>query len=187
MLKSQARKIFIQKRKDALPQQRMKWDDLVLIQFDKLGLPEIDVLFSYSPMETEVNADPIVDYLYYRNPDMELAYPVCNFDNNTMQAIKAEIDTPFVKNLYGIPEPESDEIIHPELIDIILIPLLCFDEDGYRVGYGKGFYDKYLQHVRNDTIKIGLSYFEPVKMIEDRNKFDLPLDYCVTPERTYAF
>lgn len=187
MLKSEARKVFTEKRKAATSQQRMKWDDLILIRFQDLALPGIDVLFTYAAMEMEVNTDPVVDYLLFRNPGLEVAYPVCGFENYTMTAVAVRADTPFVKNKYGTPEPESTEIIAPGSIDMVIVPLLCFDKKGYRVGYGKGFYDKYLQHTRADIIKIGLSYYEPVDEISDRSEFDVPLDYCITPERMYEF
>lgn len=189
MLKSEARKVFSAKRKVTAAQQRLKWDDLILIQFQGLPLPDIDLLFTYAAMETEVNTDPIVDYLHFRNPAMQVAYPVCEFENYTMQAVLATLDTPFIKNQYGTPEPEMDQalIIPPAAVDLVILPLLCFDKLGYRVGYGKGFYDKYLQQVSNDVIKVGLSYYEPIDKIQDLNEFDVPLDYCITPERMYEF
>jgi 5-formyltetrahydrofolate cyclo-ligase len=187
MLKSDARKIFAEKRRATTSQQRMKWDDLVLIQFQNLALPDINVLFTYAAMEMEVNTDPIVDYLLFRNPGLQVAYPVCEFESYTMKAVAVTADTPFIKNKYGTPEPESTEIITPDSIDMVIIPLLCFDKKGYRVGYGKGFYDKYLLHTRPDIIKIGLSYYEPVDEITDRNEFDVPLNYCITPGRMYEF
>jgi 5-formyltetrahydrofolate cyclo-ligase len=54
-------------------------------------------------------------------------------------------------------EPVDTEVAaKPELLDMIIIPLLAFDEKGYRVGYGKGFYDRYLKECRDDCLKIGL-------------------------------
>lgn len=189
MLKSEARKVFSAKRKTTTAQQRLKWDDLILIQFQGLPLPDIDILFSYAAMDTEVNTDPIVDYLHFRNPAMQVAYPVCEFENYTMQAVLATPDTPFIKNQYGTPEPETEgaSIIPPEAIDLVILPLLCFDKLGYRVGYGKGFYDKFLEQVSDNVIKVGLSYYEPIDKIQDLNEFDVPLDYCITPERMYEF
>jgi 5-formyltetrahydrofolate cyclo-ligase len=55
------------------------------------------------------------------------------------------------------------------------------------VGYGKGCYDRFLALCRPDIIKIGFSYFEPINEISDTDKFDIPLNYCITPERIYEF
>jgi 5-formyltetrahydrofolate cyclo-ligase len=64
--------------------------------------------------------------------------------------------------------------------------LIC-DTKGYRVGYGKGFYDRYLAHCRKDVVKIGFSYFDPVEKITDTDQFDVPLTYCITPQHIYEF
>ena len=67
------------------------------------------------------------------------------------------------------------------------MPLLAFDKKGHRVGYGKGFYDKFLSECKPETIKIGLSFFEAEEMIADVFEADVKLDYCVTPEKIYEF
>ncbi|MNY75556.1 5-formyltetrahydrofolate cyclo-ligase family protein [compost metagenome] len=63
--------------------------------------------------------------------------------------------------------------------------MLAFDRNGYRVGYGKGFYDRFLQKI--NTRKIGLSMFEPVDCITDVNEHDVKMDLCITPDRIYFF
>ncbi len=68
-----------------------------------------------------------------------------------------------------------------------LIPLYAFDKNGYRVGYGKGYYDRYLKRCSEDLIAVGLSYFEPVDIINDTNQFDVPLSFCITPHTVYEF
>ena len=65
--------------------------------------------------------------------------------------------------------------------------MLAFDTRGNRVGYGKGFYDRYLPACRPDCIKLGFSYFDPVDSVDDAHEFDVPLDLCITPNRTYVF
>jgi 5-formyltetrahydrofolate cyclo-ligase len=73
------------------------------------------------------------------------------------------------------------------MIDLVFIPLLACDLQGNRVGYGKGFYDRFLSKCRYDVKKIGLSFFDPVDKIEDVNVFDIPLDECITPKKTWVF
>ena len=72
-------------------------------------------------------------------------------------------------------------------VDLVLVPLLAFDTEGFRVGYGKGFYDRYLANCRADVVTIGFSYFGPVDKITDTGQFDVPLTYCITPQHTYEF
>jgi 5-formyltetrahydrofolate cyclo-ligase len=65
--------------------------------------------------------------------------------------------------------------------------LFGFDKKGYRVGYGRGFYDRFLSRCRKDCIKVGFSYFEPVDEIEDVCSLDVKLNYCITHEKFYIF
>ncbi|MDQ3180555.1 MAG: 5-formyltetrahydrofolate cyclo-ligase, partial [Acidobacteriota bacterium] len=80
----------------------------------------------------------------------------------------------------------ANELIETEKIDIVLVPLLCFDRKGFRVGYGKGFYDRFLKNCRTDCLKIGLSYFAPIKEISDVQDFDVRLDFSITPEEIFT-
>lgn len=92
------------------------------------------------------------------------------------------------KNKWNIPEPVDGIVISPSKIDVVFVPLLAFDKKGNRVGYGKGFYDRFLAQCRPDVIKIGLSIFEAEEEdIEDCDANDVPLDYCVTPVQIYSF
>jgi 5-formyltetrahydrofolate cyclo-ligase len=104
-----------------------------------------------------------------------------------MEAVSCHADTIFEANAINILEPLENEIIHPGDIDLVLIPMLVCDVNGNRVGYGKGYYDRYLSRCRKDCIKVGVSYFEPIDIIEDANSFDIPLNFCITPQQAYVF
>lgn len=189
MLKYEARKIYREKR-DALPAiERTKLDDLLLIQFQKAELPFLHTILSYRSIEdnNEPDTNLITNFLKFRNPSMLLAYPKVNNNAGTMQAVLTDADTAFQKGAYNVPEPISNHILSPEAFDLVIVPLLIFDKQGFRVGYGKGFYDKYLSHCRADCIKTGFCYFEPVDEITDKDEFDVPLDLCITPHNVYVF
>jgi len=70
--------------------------------------------------------------------------------------------------------------------DLVILPLLAYDYQGNRVGYGKGYYDRFLAQIPNIP-KIGLSFFKPVEQISDIQIWDVTLDYCITPETIYSF
>ena len=74
-----------------------------------------------------------------------------------------------------------------DLIDAVIIPLLAFDEKGNRVGYGAGFYDRFLRNCKTNVTKIGLSFFPPEKEEIETNHFDIKLTHCITPEKIYIF
>lgn len=189
MLKKQARKGYNQKRKDISYSDKLKWDDLILINFQTVETPFLDAVFSFYPMEerNEVNAFLITDFLHFRNPNLRLCYPKMAIEEPDMEAIACKADTVFEANAINILEPLENEIIEPEKIDLVLVPMLVCDKNGNRVGYGKGYYDRYLSRCRPDCIKVGLSYFEPVDVIEDADEFDVALNFCITPQKAYVF
>lgn len=189
MLKAEARKIFAEKRLGLSEKDQQVGEDLLLIQFQKLDLPPLNTVMGYAAMASrnEISTDAILDFLLFRNPGMMLCFPVWNPKNSTLKAVLIEPETRFVINKQGIPEPNSAVTVDPIDLDLILVPLLCFDEKGYRVGYGKGVYDRFLANLRPDTITVGLSFFDPLPLIADTNNFDVPLDYCITPHKIYGF
>ena len=91
------------------------------------------------------------------------------------------------KNKWNIPEPQEGIEVPSDKIDVVFIPLLAFDSAGHRIGYGKGFYDRFLAGCKPEVIKIGLSFFDPIKEIKEIFISDIPLDYCVTPNKIYRF
>jgi 5-formyltetrahydrofolate cyclo-ligase len=189
MTKKELRNIYREKRNALTATEQAKLDDLLLIQFQKAELPFINTLLSYWPIEEnkEPNAHLFTDYLEFRNPELLVAYPKTDFIINEMEAVATNEETEFIKNEQNIYEPESGNRMAPADIDMILVPLLAFDKKGYRVGYGKGFYDKYLADCRKNCIKAGFSYFDPVDEIADKDDFDVPLDLCITPQSVYVF
>lgn len=166
-----------------------KLQDLILIQFQKIRLPFIDYLHSYLPVHSnkEVDTFPIIDFMEFRNPGLHIVIPKTNAADNTIINYIYDDETVLHKNKYGIMEPEGGHVVDAGRVDMVLVPLLAFDESGGRVGYGKGYYDRFLAQCREDVIKLGLSFFDPVDKIDDTDEFDIPLTYCVTPYRIYEF
>ena len=86
-----------------------------------------------------------------------------------------------------IPEPKEGIIFNPKQLDVVFIPLLIFDLKGYRVGYGKGFYDRFLSECKSEVLKVGLSFFDPVDKIIDIRSEDIKMDFCVNSEGIKKF
>ena len=189
MNKKELRKYFSEKRNALLLVEQSKLDDLLLIQFQKVELPFISQLLSYWPIEEnkEPNTHLITDYLEFKYPGLKTAYPRIDFFMNEIMAVSADAETSFLKNEFNIYEPEEGTWVDFAEINMVLVPLLAFDKKGYRVGYGKGFYDKFLAGCAKDCIKVGFSYFEPIDEIADKADFDVPLSLCITPQTVYVF
>ncbi len=189
MHKAEARELYRQKRKELSNAERAKADDLMLIQFQTIELPHIHHLLSYWPIEenNEPNTHLFNDYIEFKNPAIKFLYPKTDFEKKQMEAIEVNADTAFQKNGWNIHEPIDGTVTDAMTIDMIFVPLIIFDKHGYRIGYGKGFYDKYLKRCRPDCLKVGFCYFEPIDLIEGTREFDVPLNLCITPNNAYVF
>ena len=143
MLKAEARNLYREKRQALSVKERMKLDDLLLIQMQTAQLPFITFLLSYWPIEQnhEPNTHLFTDYLEFQNPELIICYPKSNIVQKTMEAMQTNDDTRFRKNEYNLYEPEDGIIVNPAGLDMVFVPLLTFDKRGFRIGYGKGFYD----------------------------------------------
>ncbi|AIZ40758.1 5-formyltetrahydrofolate cyclo-ligase [Cellulophaga baltica] len=108
-------------------------------------------------------------------------------DSHTLQHYLLTDNTLIKKNKWNVPEPVDGIEIPAKSIDVVFIPLLAFDALGNRVGYGKGYYDKFLADCNENCLKVGLSFFEAADTITDILATDIKLDYCVTPNKTYTF
>jgi 5-formyltetrahydrofolate cyclo-ligase len=185
--KSELRKLYRSKRDTLTALERMKLDDLLLIQFQKLGLFDMEVLLSYCPSETqsEPNTYLFTDYLQHMIPGLQLCYPVTNFETLEMKPMLVNEETEFHLTQYSIEEPVNGVEIDTALIDVVFVPMLICDKQGYRVGFGKGFYDRFLPKCRQRVLKIGFSYFDPIDRIDDTHQFDVPLNLCITPQQVY--
>ncbi|GAB3181270.1 5-formyltetrahydrofolate cyclo-ligase [Telluribacter humicola] len=122
-------------------------------------------------------------------PEVQLVVPRVVPGTRLMEHFLFTSETPLLINRWGIaePDPHTSQPIEPELLDAIIIPLLAFDQLGYRVGYGGGYYDRFLPLCRPDALKIGVSLFEPIPQIEDIDEYDVRLDYCLTPQNTWRW
>ena len=189
MTKAALRNTYKQKRRELTDKDRLKLDDLILIQFQKLILHDVHALLSYWPIKShyEINTLPITDYLTFKIPGLRVCFPKTDFAQTKLQAVEVEKDTSFEMNHAGIGEPVGGEIIFPEELDMVFVPMLAYDKKGFRVGYGKGFYDRYLQLCKRNVIKVGFSYFEPEDIIPEVNEFDIPLNLAITPHCIYEF
>ena len=107
--------------------------------------------------------------------------------NNELVHIAINDQTEFSMNEYGIKEPNNGNSFIIENLDLIFIPLLAYDLEGHRVGYGKGYYDRFLKLTNKSSLKIGLSFFDPINKIQDIDDNDVKLDYCITPTQVHKF
>ena len=133
----------------------------------------------------EVDTEFLLQVLHGK--DKEVLVSKSNFETRKMIHFLMTDSTKFKKNEFNIPEPVDGIEVPSVKIDVVFVPLLAFDKKGNRVGYGKGFYDNFLAECKPEVLKIGLSFFEAEEEISDVFESDVKLDFCITPEKVYAF
>jgi 5-formyltetrahydrofolate cyclo-ligase len=188
--KASLRKQFLEKRKALSRSGYWILMDLVMNQVKAIDWSKYKMIHVFLPIEKhrEIDTFSILNYFKRDFPELNIVIPRTNFHTLEMENILYDHDhTILVRNKYDIPEPIHGQIIANDQIDLVFVPLLAFDKQGNRVGYGKGFYDRFLSRCRVDVKKTGISLFDPVDTISDLNEHDKKLDFCIGPDKIWEF
>ncbi len=188
MHKAELRKLYLTKRaalSDAAFSKKNRGiieNFLVFFDFSK-----ITAIHCFLPIikQHEIDTWPVIQTLYKQH--IKIIVSKSNMQDSTMQHYLFEPWTKIVENKWGIPEPVTGTLFPVAQINMILLPLLTFDKHGHRVGYGKGFYDRFLPQCAPHTLKVGFSHFPPVSKISDVQSHDVSLDFCITPKKVWVF
>ncbi|MBE9465845.1 5-formyltetrahydrofolate cyclo-ligase [Dyadobacter subterraneus] len=186
MEKSILRAEYLKKRMD-LTQDEIVAKNNAITENLKLLLAgqEIKTIHIFLPQHGKVEIDTwqIISLLQNSYPPIAIATPRIIPGTKEMEHFLLKPETNLIENRWKIPEadPETSVKIEPQIIDAVLIPLLAFDKKGFRAGYGGGYYDRFLVQCKPDVVKIGLSFFEAEDKIDGLDRFDVAMNYCVTP------
>lgn len=182
MLKNELRKYFLTKRKNLSLASLQRQSQMISTRlFDNVNLMAINYLHIFLPIlkQHEINTWLIIETIRQNYPHINLVIPKVYLPTGRLESYLFDTHTQLVENHYGILEPVQALKCPDKQIDLILLPLICFDNSGFRVGYGKGYYDRFLPQCRQNILKIGLSLFEPVNKIDDINHHDVKMDFCI--------
>lgn len=156
--------------------------------FSRLMMHRFSSISIYLPIKNQKEADTWLIINTLRKdfaPDLYL--PKIQKNNELSHHLFTE-STQLTENKWGIPEPlEATETVDETTFDLVFVPLLAFDKSGNRVGYGGGYYDRFLEKCSPKCLKVGLSFFAPIEKIEDTDLHDIRLDFCVTPQKIWTF
>jgi 5-formyltetrahydrofolate cyclo-ligase len=190
MTKSELRSVYLAKRHtlsaDDVGAMSRRIADRFFEGFDPEAIRTIHCFISI-PRFKEVDTSLILDRIWSDFPHVRTLAPRVARTTDTLESLPVTRETKLTENIWGIRQPAEGETAGPQVIDLVVAPLLCFDPGGHRVGYGKGYYDLFLSECRPDCQKIGLSFFPPVDRIDDLAPHDIPLDGVITPGQTYTF
>lgn len=135
--------------------------------------------------QKEINTEYILQIL--AGKDKETVVSKTHFPEIEMSHYLLTDSTVIKKSSFNVPEPIDGLEVPVAKIDVVFVPLLSYDKQGNRIGYGKGYYDVFLSKCNPETLKIGLSFFPPEEEIIQVNTTDIKLDCCVTPTQVYWF
>ncbi len=186
MKKAEIRKLYLQKKQNLSEREVQDFSAKIFQQFkeyfEDLPLKKVHCFLSI-PEKGEVDTALFLKYFFEDN----IRVFVPKIYEKNLISVEITRDTELEENSWGIKEPLEEKDCGILDFDLVIIPLLYADNIGHRVGYGKGFYDRFLSTLTEKTTKMGVSFFGPVTNIEDVSPFDIPLDYLVTPVEVLSF
>ena len=185
LTKSALRRSFLKKRRALSSQEHADMSFAIANNCLKLPIWHLDYYHIYLPIKAKAEIDTTLILTLLQGKDKQVILP--RIKGSELEHILLTDITKLKTNILGITEPEKGIKFSPEQIDVIFLPLLAWDKSGNRLGYGKGFYDNFLSLCKTNTIKVGLSFFDPVDKIVDIRSKDVRMDFCVNPEGIKKF
>jgi 5-formyltetrahydrofolate cyclo-ligase len=185
MTKSELREYYLKKRKEFSEQEIIQKSHEILLQLKKMDIWNYQCfhLFQSILSKNEVQTQELLKELF----SLKKQVLVPKVEGLEMLNCEVNPKTIWTKGKFNVPEPLECKFIPPSKIEVVFIPLLIADKKGNRIGYGGGFYDRFLAKCPKNTLKIGLNFFPPILEIQDVEAFDIPLNYCVTPDEIVSF
>lgn len=188
MKKQDLRRIYLKKRKDLSDIEYLQGNHQITEQFFSSFPPQqFESLHTFLPNERNREPDTwlIISRLQKDFPHVRISIP--KIEGQRLRHFYLNDIHLLQNNEWGIPELDDGEPAQLDEIKMVLVPLIAFDAEGNRIGYGKGFYDRFLKQLPAEAIRVGLGFFEPVQKIDDIEPHDVPLDFCITPKECYRF
>lgn len=158
--------------------------------FSSIPLEKVHTLHSYMPINSQRELDPmlILARLRLEYQHIRLVVSRTLWQQRQMEHVYLDKEVQLQQNKWGIPEPVGGESCPAHMIDAVLVPLLAFDRQGHRLGYGAGFYDRFLASCAPHALSIGLSLFPPLEEpMPGIFPTDIALTHCLTPEEVFVF
>ena len=177
--KSSLRKTVLQYRRLLSEEEFSKRNKALLSNLKKhMEENNCHVIHTFLPMvrNKEVDVTPLFDWMWENN--IQIIVSRTDFKTRVMLHFLLEKNTVLVENKMGIPEPLDATPVDFHEVDLILVPLLAFDKNKNRIGYGGGFYDRLLNETK--AAKVGLSLSPPLDQLIQKEEWDVPMDHIIS-------
>jgi 5-formyltetrahydrofolate cyclo-ligase len=188
--KKEWRAHFMQHRNALTIEEKKEKSILISEQYFRLfekEKPEVVHLFLSMPAKGEVDTRFILQKLNVEHPQVKTVTSIIAKDQTSLLTIEVRIDTPLALNNWGIQEPTTHTLFPEIEIQEVLTPLLASDSKGYRLGYGKGFYDRFFQSCSSSAVRTGLNFFPEVKEDLPHDEWDVKLHRLISPQGVTNF
>ena len=185
MKKPELRKIYKAKRFQLYPAEIQQLSFNVLENLKRMDIWDFSVYHIFLPIAQnhEINTFPIIDELFSKNKRVV----VPKVSGSELINCEIQKETEFEIGKFKTLEPKEIQLVDNKLVELVFMPMMVCDKNGNRVGYGGGFYDRWLSQFEKKPVKIGLNFFPPVDEIQDAAEWDVRLDYSVTPDEIVSF
>ncbi|MCP1381588.1 5-formyltetrahydrofolate cyclo-ligase [Runella salmonicolor] len=192
MKKKELRKLFGERRQTLTTAEVAEGSQAIArLFFSFFAIENLKAIHTYLPIrrQNEVDTFPIIYTIQEKYLYNQVVVPRALPETSEMEHYQWLPDMKLQLNKWGILEPDPTCNLQYAVtgIDLVILPLMAFDRNGYRVGYGRGFYDRFLVQCRPNVIKVGLSLFDPILKIDDIDSFDVQMDYCITPTQIWQW
>lgn len=183
-IKNEIREKFKEIRNGYTDEKRMEYDEKIANRvISSITFRHCKNVLLYASKEKEIDTDKIFEQAV--SAGKKVFYPKC-FEDGIMKFYKVESKDDLKGGEFNISEPDgtSEEFVNSCEPSLCIVPALIFDKEGYRIGYGKGFYDRFLSKFKG--VSIGLAYRELIQDKLPRGHFDRHVDVIVTDKGVYA-
>jgi len=182
--KKALREAMIKKRKEITQDEKAKKSNAIKEKlFETEHYKNADFIFTFISTDEEIDTHNIIRESLKKGKRIGVPITLPKERKLVVSEIK-DFDNELEMGFYGILSPKKEYIreISPNEVDVVLVPGLIFREDGFRIGYGGGYYDRFLRDAKS-AVKIGLCY--EIQIDEDIpiEMHDIPVDYIITEKR----
>ncbi len=185
MRKAELRKMYKTKRFQLSPAEIQQLSFKILENMKRMDIWDFSVYHIFLPIAQnhEINTFPIIDELFSKNKRVV----VPKVSGSELINCEIQKETEFEIGKFNTLEPKEIQLVDNKLVELVFMPMMVCVKNGDRVGYGGGFYDRWLNQFEKKPVKIGLNFFPPVDEIQDAAEWDVRLDYSVTPDEIVSF
>ena len=184
--KKKLREEILKLRSEISDSERKEAEDAVVMKLLSLASFRFaETVLLYYPIKGELNILPLAEAAI--KAGKKVAFPLCDTESSTMTYHLVSDLSDLKEGSYGIPEPTSKLPLYTpskEKNDLIIIPGVCFDRHGYRVGYGKGYYDRYLNSFGGTAV--GVTFHKLLRPSVPRGRFDKHVSLIVTEKGAFS-